>query len=110
MRAGLESTVAFPKSILIFQLEPLAKLVQVITRSSWDALTLLKGTSHAAATAPSQTILRSPSNKSLSNSYNQTCLSTLSHFYSDGTNLTSCCALEICLIARPMADKLANSR
>jgi hypothetical protein len=68
MRAGLESTVAFPKSIRIFQLEPLAKLVQVITRSSWDDLMLLKGTSHTAATAPSQTILCSFSNKSFSTS------------------------------------------
>ena len=40
MPAGLESTVAFPKSIRIFQLEPLAKLVQMIIRSSCDALTL----------------------------------------------------------------------
>ena len=54
MRAGLESTVAFPKSIRICQLEPLAKLVQVITRSSWDALTLLKGAIHATASAPNQ--------------------------------------------------------
>jgi hypothetical protein len=56
MRAGLESTVAFPKSTRICQLEPLAKLVQVmITRSSWDALTLLEGTIHAAASTPSYT-------------------------------------------------------
>jgi hypothetical protein len=54
-------------------------------------LTLLKGTIHAAASTPSQAILRSFSNKIISISYNQTFWSILSNFDSDSTNKS--CAL-----------------